>query len=922
MKKCYFIALLAILAGWLGVSAQVTTEPSPLQEDATDVVIYFHADQGNKGLMGVSSSTGVYAHTGVCVKTADGKTKDWQYAPTWGDNSAKYRLEYVSPNLWKLTIGNLRSYYGVPANETITKLAFVFRTADKSKEGKAEGGKDIFVDVYQNGLQIALTSSQNSQVVDASTGAVTFTVGTTVAANINLSVNGTTIGEAGSAKSLTAEYTFPSTGDYTVTATATAGGETVSTSLEYCYVSESKPSTLTVAPPMGATRNADGSVTFCLAAPQKKGAIVVGSWNSFRVSDKYVMDYIDVPAEGARYFTTTVAGLEKGTPFTYYYLVDGEKKVGDPYARLVLVPEEDKWIGPDVYPGLPEYPEELNGQNIALAYFDDNINAYDWKVKSFKGVDPSQLVIYELLFRDFTGTEGKADGNGTVRKAIEKIPYLKSLGVNAVELLPINEFNGNISWGYNPNFYFAPDKAYGTPDDYKEFIDLCHQNGMAVILDVVFNQSDWMHPWYQLYSAGANPFYNATAPHAYSVLNDWNQGFPLVQRQWKDVLKYWIEEYNVDGYRFDLVKGLGDNDSYANSSGSATDAYNASRVARMKELHDAIREVKADAYFINENLAGAKEENEMAADGELNWANINEGGCQFAMGYSSGSSLARMYAPLDSRDWGSTVSYLESHDEERLAYKQDQWGASGVKGNAEVSMNRIGCAAAQMFMTPGAHMIWQFSEMGNAQTTKNSSGNETGPKVVNWNLMDKPANKSLVDTYRELIALRNANPELFTKETQTDVKLSSWSDALRTVSLKNGSKELYLFVNSRITGDLSMNVSFSGNGYEIISRTPGSSPVYDSAASKVTVPANSFVIIGSSNISSEVEGIETVVETLKVGSAPGAIVVYGNVGIVDVYSADGRKVAENVGEGSRSISVAPGLYVVKAGRESAKVAVR
>ena len=145
------------------------------------------------------------------------------------------------------------------------------------------------------------------------------------------------------------------------------------------------------------------------------------------------------------------------------------------------------------------------------------------------------------------------------------------------------EFNGNISWGYNPNFYFAPDKAYGTPDDYKEFIDVCHQNGMAVILDMVFNQSDGLHPWYQMYPVGSNPFYNMNAPHAYSVLNDWNQGFPMVQEQWVDVLRYWMEEYKFDGFRFDLVKGLGDNDSYANSGDSGTNAYNASRVARMRE---------------------------------------------------------------------------------------------------------------------------------------------------------------------------------------------------------------------------------------------------------------------------------------------------------------------------------------------------
>ena len=305
-----------------------------------------------------------------------------------------------------------------------------------------------------------------------------------------------------------------------------------------------------------------------------------------------------------------------------------------------------------------------------LAVYHENINKYDWKVKDFKGPRQQDLVIYELLLRDFTGTEGASNGDGTLAKAIEKLPYLVKLGVNAIELMPICEFNGNNSWGYNTNFYFAPDKAYGTPDDYKRFIDLCHQNGIAVILDLVFNQSDGLHPWYQMYDIASNPFYNAKAPHDYSVLNDWKQDNPLVEQQWYDCVKYWATEYKIDGYRFDLVKGLGDNDSYK----SGTEAYNSSRVARMTRIHSALKEVKPDAYFINENLAQAKEENEMAADGQMNWANVNNSACQYAMGYDTDSNLNRFHSERDSRTWASTVSYAESHDEERMGYKQQAYG--------------------------------------------------------------------------------------------------------------------------------------------------------------------------------------------------------------------------------------------------------
>lgn len=928
MIKSYLLTLVMLVACSFGIAAQVvTTEPSPLQEDSENVVIYFHADQGTKGLMGQPATAALYAHTGVCIVDANGKESEWQYAPTWGNNNAKYKLEYVSPNLWKLVIGDMRTYYGVKATETIKRLAFVFRNSNGSAEGKGEGGTDIYVDVVDSGFQLALTSSASSSIVNAGTGAVTFTAATTQNAKIEIKVNDNIIASQNSVKSISGEYTFSAAGDYNVVATATnASGETLTKTLSYCNPPASVEAGFSTVPPMGAFRNDADQVTFCIAAPQKSTAILVGSWNDYKITSEQVMKFVDGPADGQgsfRYFTLTLNDIPKNEPVIYYYIIDGIS-VGDPYARLVLDPWNDKYIGSDIYPLLPEYPlEKVNG--VPLAVFQDNLGAYDWKVKDFKGASKDNLIIYELLFRDFTGTEGKADGNGTVRKAIAKIPYLKSLGINAVELLPINEFNGNISWGYNPNFYFAIDKAYGTPEDYKEFIDICHQNGIAVILDVVFNQSDGLHPWYVLYpNNGQNPFYNQNAPHAYSVLNDWNQGYPLVQQQWHDMLKYWLSEYKVDGFRFDLVKGLGDNDSYANNGDAATNNYNASRVARMKRLHEAVKEVNPDAYFINENLAGAKEENEMAADGELNWANVNEAGCEFAMGYStnSNSNLQRMWAVKDGRTAGSTVSYLESHDEERLAFKQDKYGASGVKGNKTVSCQRLAAAAAQMILVPGSHMIWQFSEMGNAQTTKNSNGgNNTDPKIVNWALMDDPANAALVQSYRELIHIRLANQDLFSED--ADYNLSFSGGNIRYASTFVGDKELHLFINAGVSGAKNLTANFrstDGSKYQVLSQTDGITPQIEWSSKKVTIPANSYVVVASNNVTSDVEDIFDDALSMTVYEEGGVLNVANASGLVEVWNAAGMKVAS--GDGEISVALPAGIYIVRNGAKTVKTLVR
>lgn len=924
MVKTYLLALLLMAATALGISAQVTSEPSPLQEDAKDVWIFFHADQGNKGLMGLAPSVEIYAHTGACLSNGS----DWVNAPTWGDNSEKYKLTYVSENLYKLYIGDIREYYGITdPSVNVTRLAFVFRTADKSKEGKGEGNSDIFLDVADAGLQIAVTTNLSGNLITPSTAKVTFNVGTTMNADITLSINDEQIGSAANTNKLTAEYTFSKPGNYTVKATATAGGETVEDIQNYCYAEDSKEAAYPGGTPvMGPVKNADGSVTFCLGAPGKESVIIVGEWNDYEVSNDYVMNYTNVG--DMRYFWTTVKGLDNEKQYGYYFLVDGSKRVGDPYARLVLDPANDKYIPESVYPGLPVYPVEKVPGDVALAIYQGNINDYDWQVKDFKGADPSNLIIYEMLLRDFTGTEGKAEGNGTVKGALEKLPYLKTLGINAIELLPINEFNGNISWGYNPNFYFAPDKAYGTPDDYKEFIDACHANGIAVILDMVFNQTDWQHPWYQMYEPGSNPFYNAQAPHAYSVLNDWNQGFPMVQEQFHDVLRYWLTEYKVDGFRFDLVKGLGDNDSYTNSGDAATNAFNQSRIDRMRKLQEVAESVKPDVYFINENLAGAKEENAMAESGQLNWANLNNAGCQFAMGYQSDSNLNRFYAPKDdSRQWGSTVSYLESHDEQRLAYKQNQYGAAGVKNNLKVSMQRLGSAAAQMILAPGAHMIWQFSELGNYDNTKNQDGgNNTDPKTVRWNLYDSPDRKGLYDCYAEMIAIRNDNPELFaeTAKFENSCGQASWAGG-RTLVSKVGGKELITVINPNIDKAITITADFGkkeDDAYRILSKSYGSEPSFSAAEMTVTVPANCYVVIGTADVAA-VDGIEmdgAASSSLRAYALDGRIVVDYAPGAVMVYAADGN-LCGTLRSGDE-LPAAPGIYILKSGAETLKMLVK
>ncbi|MDE6693169.1 MAG: hypothetical protein K2K05_07260, partial [Muribaculaceae bacterium] len=232
----FFLAIFMMMAD-VAVSQQiVTSSPSPLQEGSTNVSITYYADQGNKGLMGLTSSDAVYAHVGVITNLSDG---NWAYAPSkWGDNAEKYRLKYVTTNTWRLDIGDIRSYFGITnPEEQVQKIALVFRNANCSREGKTATGGDIFVDVYPDGFQLNFTSDA-PLVLNSQTSTVTFSANTTLPAKIELflgDVNSTPIGSADNATSLRKVYEFKLGDSYDVIARATSGGETVTKTVSVCY---------------------------------------------------------------------------------------------------------------------------------------------------------------------------------------------------------------------------------------------------------------------------------------------------------------------------------------------------------------------------------------------------------------------------------------------------------------------------------------------------------------------------------------------------------------------------------------------------------------------------------------------------------------------------------------------------------------
>ncbi|MFN2438578.1 MAG: alpha-amylase family glycosyl hydrolase, partial [Chitinophagaceae bacterium] len=389
--------------------------------------------------------------------------------------------------------------------------------------------------------------------------------------------------------------------------------------------------------------------------------------------------------------------------------------------------------------------------------------AYNWAVNNFTKQDKRGLVIYEMLLRDFISAHDWKTLKDT-------LSYLKRLGVNAIEIMPWTEFEGNNSWGYNTFQYFAPDKYYGPKNTLKEFIDSCHKNGIAVIMDIVLNHTYGPSPLARLYydaqnnrPAANNPWYNAVAPHAFGFGEDFNHQSQDTKDFFNRVLKHWITEYKIDGYRFDFSKGLTQKSS---SNDAVFSAYDATRIAIIKSYADTIRAVDPFSYIILEHFCDNTEERELSDNGMMLWANVWTQYQEASMGYLSNSNLE--WGIHAARGWTNAhlITFMESHDEERIAYKNIKYGNSSGSYNVRdtaTALKRMELNAAFMLTIPGPKMIWQFGELGydysRCYLSTNGEGGDCDkkldPKPIRWDYKNEARRQQVYNVYSQLNRLRN-----------------------------------------------------------------------------------------------------------------------------------------------------------------------
>ncbi len=437
------------------------------------------------------------------------------------------------------------------------------------------------------------------------------------------------------------------------------------------------------------------SVTLCTYAASKtqsaKRVFLLGDMTNWKLSADYQL-YKD-----GNYFWITLTGLESGKEYRFQYAVeraDGVKKqISDLYSEKVLHPD-DQYEPKKVDPDLIDYPTG-KGADGYVTVIQPGKPQFQWSdaTLNFKRPNKNNLVIYELWIYDYT--EGRS-----LKGLMKRLDYIQNLGVNAVELMPICEFDGNYNWGYSPNHYFAPDRAYGSEEMYKTFIDECHKRGIAVILDMVFNHATGNNPMNKLYPYGtdlaSNPWFNVNAPHSDNVYEDWNHGFAPAHEMFIRALQYWLKEYKVDGYRLDLSHGLC-SDKPNTAVGNLKDYYN-----------KGVKAVSSDAYMILEHWGSnmGSERPELISYGMQCWSNTTNAYCQTAMGWlKDGDGFGEA-----NKD--GFVSYCESHDEERMQYKAKKYGNGDLQTNTSARLGRVAENVAFNVLLNGSHMLWMWEEIG------------------------------------------------------------------------------------------------------------------------------------------------------------------------------------------------------------------
>jgi len=819
MKFKLFLMVLIITAGFSYSQVVYTIPKFPTENDS--ITVYFDATQS--GASELLNYTGiVYAHTGVTIGDST-----WNYViGTWGVNSTQPALTNFGSKLYELKIGYPRKFYKVTDTTVhITQLDFVFRSSDGSKQTRP----DIYVPLYTSGVNVKVVSPVAPYFVNLN-DTVNVEISSVDAKSTSIYVKNVLVAQTTSPDT-TLKVVATDYGDTWIKAVATDSIGITKADSSYFVVN---PSVTIQAEPSGIVDGinyiSNSSVILSLYAPYKKNVYVIGDFNNWIVNQNY---YMKMTPDSTRWWIE-IDGLTPQKEYIFQYLVDGSLRIADPYSEKISDPYNDKYISDTTYPNLIKYPTGKTTQIASV--IETGQVPYQWHDSSFVPPAKSNLVIYELLVRDFISTHD-------YKTLTDTLSYFKNLGVNAIELMPIMEFEGNSSWGYNPDFFDAPDKYYGPKDDLKKFIDMAHQDSIAIILDIPFNDAFGSCPLVRLYwdatnniPAANNPWFNQQPTHPYNVGYDFNHTTAATHYFVDATTKFWLTQYHVDGFRFDLAGGYTQNPNGYNNWQN----YDATRITNEERIANAIWNVNPNAYVILEEFVANAEEKIVTQDGMLVWDNMSSAYEQAAMGYATNPSWD--FSGISYKAWGWTVpglvGYMESHDEERLMYKNEQYGNSSGSYNIKnipTGLNRIKLCEALFYTVPGPKMLWEFQELGYDYSIDYNG--RIGEKPIRWDYLKNADRLRLFKVTKAIIHLKTTNDIFNTTNFSTNL-----TGAVKSVTLLSSSQNVVAIGNFDVVSQNASTSSFpytgiwydylSGNEVNItstpISLAPGEFHIYTS----------------------------------------------------------------------------------------------
>jgi 1,4-alpha-glucan branching enzyme len=468
----------------------------------------------------------------------------------------------------------------------------------------------------------------------------------------------------------------------------------------------------------------DGGSTFRVWAPHAEGVVVAGSFDDWAPE------------------ATPLARDGDGTGGTWSADVEGVR-AGDEYRfRIRTAAGEELWR-------MDPYARQVtNSVGNAVVY---DPAAFDWADHAFTMPERDQLVIYELHIGTFAA---KGDRRGDFDRAIRRLPYLRELGISAVQIMPPFEFAGDLSWGYNPAHLFAIESGYGGPDAFKRFIKAAHEHGIAVIVDVVYNHlgpSDldvWRYDGWSNGPGGGIYFYDderAVTPWG-DTRPDYRKG--EVRTFLRDSAMTWLQEFQCDGLRFDATV-------YIRALGEGRPELPEGR-SFLAWLNDEIRATQPWKLTIAEDIQDDTNVVAATADGGLGFA------AQWDVGFIRRVRPALEAGDDADRDLGAVVRgvtgegrgpaltrviYTESHDD--VANDRVRVPEAIAPGDASSwwSKKRATLGSGLVLTSPGIPMLFQGQELLEDRWFDDAVG-------MDWS--KQGPNEGILRLHRDLIALRRA----------------------------------------------------------------------------------------------------------------------------------------------------------------------